>query len=184
MKLKLFFALFVFITVLQATAQDKYYTKSGKIDFYSKAPLEDIEAANRSAVCVLDATSGSLQFSVLMKGFEFENEEMQDHFNENYLESHLYPKAEFKGQIVNNNVVNYNKQGNYPVQIKGGLTIHGVTKEVQTTGTIKVNDGGLNAVSTFNIQVTDYGIKIPAIVKDKIAKNVKISVDTKLTPLK
>ncbi len=165
-------------------AQDKYYTKSGKITFYSKAPLEDIEATNKSVACVVDTKTGSLQFSVLIKGFEFENEEMQEHFNDDYMESNQFPKADFKGQIVNNSQINYSKPGTYTAQVKGQLTIHGITKEVQSTGTIIVAPAGVKAASSFVIQVADYNIQIPSLVKDKVAKTVKIVIDTKLDPLK
>ncbi len=174
---------YLFLTII-SQAQDKFYTKSGKIDFYSKTPLEDIEAKHKFAVCLLDTKTGTLQFSILIKGFEFENEEMQEHFNEDYLESDKYPKAEFKGQIVNNSIINYTKPNTYPVHVVGQLTIHGVTKEVQSAGTIKVDGDALTATSSFIIQVADYNIKIPALVKDKVAKTVKITVDTKLDPFK
>src|SRR5215210_8582560 len=98
-------------------AQDKFFTKSGKISFYSKASLENIEAHNKTVTCVLDTKSGNLQFAVLMKAFEFEKALMQEHFNENYVESHKFPKAEFKGQLSNNSEVNYGKDGKYPVTV-------------------------------------------------------------------
>lgn len=184
MKIKSILTLgFLFMTVF-THAQDKYFTKNGKINFYSVAPLEDIEAKHKSAVAVLDTKTGTLQFSALIKGFEFENEEMQQHFNEDYLESDKFPKSEFKGQIINNAAVNYQKPGTYPVQVRGTLSIRGVSKEVQTPGTIKVDGDGLKAAATFNVQVADYNIKIPSLVKDKIAKSVKITIDTKLDPLK
>lgn len=176
-----FFLLFIF---LFGGAQDKYITKSGKIDFFSVTPLEDIEAKNKSAVAVLDTKTGSLQFSVLIKGFEFENAEMQEHFNEHYIESDKFPKAEFKGQVMNHPTLNYKRNGIYPIQVKGLLTMHGVTREVQTTGTLKVEGNAIRANSTFTIRVADYGIKIPKLVQDKVAKTVKIAVDTKLDPLK
>lgn len=181
-KMLLFFAVGFFAVAVNA--QDKYYTKNAKISFYSVTPLEDIEAQNKSAVCVLDVKNGLVQFSTLIKGFEFENAEMQDHFNEHYLESDKYPKSDFKGQIVNNAAINYKKPGTYPAQIKGQLTIHGVTKEVLTNGTIKVDGAGLNTNAIFNVLVADYGIKIPSLVKDKIAKSVKITVDAKLDALR
>ncbi len=167
-----------------ATGQDKYYTKSAIIGFYSDAPLEDIEAKNKSAVVVFDKQTASLQFSVLIKGFEFENEEMQQHFNDDYMESSKFPKAEFKGQINNMSSVNYSKNGNYPVLVKGQLTIHGVTKEVETSGNISIIGNELKAHSTFSIQVADYYIIIPRLVRDKIAKTVKIFVSASLQPLK
>ena len=165
-------------------AQDKFYTKNAKISFFSETPLEDIDAKNNSAVSVLDSKTGSLQFSLLIKGFEFKNEEMQEHFNEDYMESDKFPKAEFKGQVVNNTAVNYKKSGTYNVQVKGVMTIHGVSKEVQTNGTLKVDTDNVKANAVFNIVLADYGIKIPKLVSDKIAKTVKVTVDTKLDPLK
>jgi thioredoxin-related protein len=181
---KILFALSLFLLASVSQAQNRFYTKNAKINFYSETSLEDIEAKNKSAVTVLDTKNGSLQFSLLIKGFEFKNDEMQEHFNEDYMESDKFPKAEFKGQVVNNAAVNYTKAGTYNVQVKGLLTIHGVTKEIQTNGTIKVDNDGLKSNSSFNIAIADYGIKIPRLVRDKIAKTVKITVDAKLDPLK
>lgn len=172
----------LFATVINA--QDRYFTKTGKIEFYSKASLEDIEAKNKTVTAVLDAKSGAIQFSVQMKGFEFAKALMQQHFNENYVESDKFPKAEFKGAIANNAAVNYTKDGSYNVTVKGKLTIHGITKDVEAPGTIKVDGGKIDAASTFNIQLSDYKISIPSVVKDKISNNIRITVDTKLEPLK
>ncbi len=184
MVIRLFLTFTIFISAIILQAQDKFYTKNGVISFFSKAPLEDIEAKHKSAVCVLDTKTGILQFNILIKGFEFENEEMQEHFNDDYLESDKYPKAEFKGQILNNSTINYTKPNTYPISVTGQLTIHGVTKEIQSNGTIKVEGDGLIAAASFIIQVADYNIKIPSLVKDKVAKTVKITVDTKLDQLK
>ncbi len=173
-----------FLFCSASVAQDKFYTKNARVDFFSETPLEDIEARNSSAVSVLDTKTGTLQFSLLMKGFEFKNEEMQEHFNDDYVESDKFPKAEFKGQLINNSAVNYKKPGTYNVQVKGLLTIHGVTKEVQTNGTVKVDNDNLKTNSVFNIALADYGIKIPKLVSDKIAKTLKITIDAKLDPLK
>ncbi|MER3463849.1 MAG: YceI family protein [Chitinophagaceae bacterium] len=165
-------------------SQDKYFTKTGKITFTSKAPLEDIEAKNKTAAAIIDTKTGAIQFSVLMKGFEFEKALMQEHFNENYVESDKYPKAEFKGTVTNNSTIDYKKDGTYPAIVKGQLTIHGVTKPVQAPGTIKVSNGTVEASSTFNIRLSDYNIAIPAVVKDKISNNVKVVVDIKMDPYK
>jgi len=100
------------------------------------------------------------------------------------MESDKFPKAEFKGTLINNSSVNYKKSGTYNVQVKGLLTIRGITKEVQSNGTLKVNNDNIKANSTFNIALADYGIKIPSLVKDKIAKTIKITVDAKLDALK
>jgi len=171
------------LSIISAHGQGKYFTRSGNVTFNAGTSLEKIEAINRKAASVLDATGGQLEFTVLIKAFEFERALMQDHFNENYMESDKFPKASFKGNIVNNSDVNYAKNGSYPVQIKGDLTIHGVTKPVTVKGGIEVKDGKINASSAFEITITDYNISIPGVVKDKIDKQASIQVDLVYEPL-
>jgi polyisoprenoid-binding protein YceI len=165
-------------------AQDKYFTKTGRIEFYSQATVENITAKNKTVTAVLDTKTGGLQFSVPMKGFEFEKALMQQHFNENYIESDKYPKGEFRGTITNNSSIGYGKDGSYPATVKGKMSIHGVTQDVEATGTIKVQDGKLQLNSVFNLQLSDYHISIPAIVKDHISNTVKITVDCILEQVK
>lgn len=167
-----------------ALAQDRYYTKSGKISFFSKSTLENIEAHNKSVTCVLDTRSGQLQFAVLMKGFEFEKALMQEHFNENYVESHKYPKSEFKGTVVNLSEIDFKREGTYKAKVQGKLSMHGVTREVETTGTITVKSGRIHADANFHVLLADYNISIPSVVKDNIAKSINIRVDCELDPLK
>lgn len=169
---------------LFAAAQQKYYTKTGYIRFFSSASLEDIEAKNRSVTAVLDSKSGSLQFSVLMKSFEFEKSLMQQHFNEDYVQSDKYPKAVFKGTITNNSSVNYSKPGTYKAIVTGKLTMHGVTRTVSAPGTVTVDAKGIKTASTFNIKLSDYGITIPSPVKSKISNTIRIDVDARMDPLK
>ena len=164
-------------------AQGKFYTKSGKISFFSSTPLEDIAATNKNVISLLDTKTGDLQFVVFMKGFEFKKALMQEHFNADYVESSKFPKSEFKGQIVNNSEINYTTNGTYPAKVKGKLTIHGVTKDVETTGTITVKDGKLTLGSSFNVLIADYKITIEKLYRDNIAKSVKATVDCTLAPM-
>lgn len=174
------FILFSFVL----SAQGKFYTKTGKITFYSKTSVEDIEAINKSAVVLLDSKTGDLQFAVLMKGFEFKKALMQEDFNRDYVESSKYPKAEFKGQITNNSEIKYTTNGDYTAKVKGKLTIHGQTKDVEATGTLTVKDGKIQAKSVFNVLVADYKISIPAIYKSNISSSIKVTVDSSLETLK
>ncbi|MBC7850560.1 MAG: YceI family protein [Chitinophagaceae bacterium] len=165
-------------------AQERVFTKNGNISFYSEAPMETIEASNKNVTCVLDTKSGQVQFAVLMRGFEFRKALMQEHFNENYVESTKFPKAEFKGQIVNNADINYSKDGSYTATVTGKLTIHGESRDIQSQGTVKVTGGKVTASTIFNILLADYKISIPALVKDKVSNNVRITVNCPLEPLK
>lgn len=161
-------------------AQEKYYTKSGVIRFESKAPLEDIEATNRSVVCVYDKSSNAIQFSMNIRGFEFKKALMQEHFNENYMESDRFPKAEFKGVLIGD----LKGFGTFDAKAQGNLFIHGVTNEVIVPGKLVITQDKIQLNAEFTIAVADYKIVIPSLVRDKIAKTVKISVNANLIPLK
>jgi Uncharacterized conserved protein len=178
----------VFAAILLATtcSAQKYFTKAGKINFDVTAASspEKIEAINRTVTCVVDTKTGIMQFAVLMKGFEFERALMEEHFNENYIESDKFPRAEFKGSIEGNDKVNYAKDGSYPVKVKGKLTIHGETKDVETDGKLTIQGGKINAVADFSVLLADYKISIPGLVADKVSKIAKISVTCALEPLK
>jgi hypothetical protein len=177
MKKAIFMMPVLLLFIVQATFSQKYFTRDGKIAFYSDAALEKIEAHNNSATSVLDMASGAMEFAVLIKGFQFEKALMQEHFNENYMESDKYPKALFKGKFDGFTAANLTKDGNYPVNVKGQLTIHGITKDVNVKGQFTVKGGALTGNASFNVLVADYGIKIPAVVKDNIAKEVRIDVN-------
>lgn len=166
-------------------AQDKYFTKNGTITFdatTSTSP-EKVAAVNKSVTCVLDSKTGNTQFSVLMKGFEFEQALMREHFHENYLESEKFPRALFKGQIINASQISYSKNGIYDVTVKGQLTMHGLTKDVETDGKVSVNDGKISIAAKFTVLLIDYGIEVPRLVSDKVAKSASIKVDCSLQSL-
>jgi YceI-like domain len=170
------------ITCYTANAQ-KYITKNGFIGFYSQTPMEEIKADNNQVAGVLDTGTGEMVFQVLIKSFHFERALMEEHFNENYMESEKYPKSTFKGKITNLSSVNFSKNGTYDVIVEGDLTIHNVTNKVSIKGTLEVLNGGINANSKFNIVPENYKIEIPGVVRDKIDKNLAVTVSMKYTPV-
>lgn len=161
----------------QLASAQKYIAKTGHIWFYSYTPMEVIEAHNRQVVSILDATNGDILINLLNKSFEFKVTLMQEHFNENYMETTKYPKSMFKGKITNLDKIDFKKDGTYTAEVSGDLTIHGVTKNVTTTGTIEVVGGVITAKTKFNVVPKDYGIQIPQLVENKIAKQMDITVD-------
>lgn len=152
-------------------------TRTASISFYSDAPLEKITATNRQGACLLDINTNTIEAAVLMRGFEFRKALMQEHFNENYVESHRFPKAQFKGKISSGSP-QWTTDGIYDVQLEGTLTIHGETKHVSIPASIRVNKGIVAAKAEFSINVDDYKIRIPALVADNINKNIRINIDT------
>ncbi|PTX11336.1 YceI-like domain-containing protein [Pontibacter mucosus] len=171
-------------TQTQALAQARYATKTGHIWFFSDAPLEDIEAHNRKVVSILDTNSGELVFSVPMNEFQFRKKLMQTHFNENYVESDKYPKASFKGKVINIKDVNLQQNAAYKVRVQGVLNIHGRNKDIDTVGVLEVKDGRLYGKSTFSVTPQEFDIRIPRLVRNNIARRIDIYVDITYEPLK
>ncbi len=174
---KILFTLLLLAGCHALQAQKVYQTKAGKIKFYSAALLENIEAVNNQVDSKL-ATNGQMVFMALIKGFRFENATMQEHFNENYMESDKYPKASFQGKISNLADVNFEKDGIYKTTVAGTLEIHGTKQNVTATGTLEVKAGKVSAKSVFKIKLADYNIK-GTLIGDKIAKEIEITVDCK-----
>lgn len=179
---QLFIFLLATAAAFPAVAQ-KQFTKTGHIWFYSAAPLENIEAHNYQATSILNPETGDLVFKVAMNGFQFPNAEMQRHFNEKYVESEKYPQTVFTGKIMNLEKVDFKKDGSYQVVVEGKLDMHGVPQQVKASGTITVKGGKISATSLFQVAVADYQIKIPAAVKDNIAKTIDIHVDVQYEPM-
>ena len=181
--MKHLYIILIFISFALSASAQKFMTKNGYIGFYSHTPMEDIKADNNQAAGVLDVSTGDLVFQVLIKSFHFERALMEEHFNENYMESEKFPKAVFKGKITNLASVNFSKNGTYEAVVDGELTIRDVTKKISTKGTIEVLAGGINASSKFKIVPEDYKIEIPGVVRDKIAKDLEVTVTMKFTPV-
>lgn len=175
-------SLLTIISLTQIQAQ-RYFSKSANVSFNSEAPVEKIEAVNSKGTCVIDFSSGQMEFAVLIKAFQFEKALMQEHFNENYMESGKFPKSTFKGSIENIASVNLQKDGTYAVQVSGKLEIHGVTKDIQVPATIMVKNGSVSVESSFSVAVADYDIEIPSVVRENITKIVDISLKADLEPL-
>ena len=172
------FALIVFIILGHFSfGQNVYFTRNGHIYFISETDAIDIDANNNQVASFLDITSGKLQFAVLIKSFEFKLATAKEHFNESYMESEKYPKATFKGEIIDIGNINLKNKGTYPVIVKGELTLRGITKIIEVSGEITVTDGEINAKSEFNIPISDYNISVPSLVEHRVAKQIIVKVD-------
>lgn len=177
---KIIFGLLIILSI-QAQAQ-RFMTKSGSVDFISEAPMETIKGINKTTAALLDSKTGNLDIIVMIKSFVFEKQLMQEHFNENYMESDKFPKANYKGVLDNPGAVNFSKDGEYPVSTTGKLTIHGVTKDVKQKGKLIIKNGSVILSARFNVLLSDYNISIPGAVKDKVAKAVQINLNCILDP--
>ena len=154
--------------------------KSVKIKFFSETPVENISATNESSSSIFNTSNDSLIVRVPINAFVFPKSLMQEHFNENYMESKKYPNASFRGKV--NEKVDYKTNGENKVSCTGNLTIHGVSKPVTLTGTLKVEDGKITIDSKFAVKLADYKIDVPKIVFQNIAEDIQVTLNAAYSP--
>lgn len=144
------------------------------ITFFSKTAIENISAKNTHVGSAMQGDS--ITFKLRTNQFDFPNSLMEEHYNENYMETSKYPMSLFKGKFDKH--IDTSKPGVYNVTCTGTLTMHGVTKVVTATGTITVkNADEISLHSSFNVLLKDYNIEIPTVVTNKIADTIQITVD-------
>jgi hypothetical protein len=175
----IFIAIALLVCMTQTvSAQKVFATKSGQIYFNATGALVKIAAVNNQVDSKFVDATGQIIFGVLVKGFKFENQLMEDHFNENYMESTQFPKADFKGYITNIKEINFSKDGAYPIQVEGTLTIHGVAQKTSTKGTLTLAQGKATIAGDFSVKVKDYGIT-GLYIGEKIANEATIKLNCK-----
>lgn len=168
MKLFLSLLLTALFFVSNLTAQKIFATRNGKISFVSPSD-DDVKAVNNEVTSRI-AENGQVTLSLLIKGFKFSLAEMQEHFNDEYLESSKFPRADFKGNIVNLKEVNFNKDGSYKMSVTGVLTMHGVTKNITVNGTIEIKGGKPIANCRFSILIKDFNVDASKVTGNVIAE--------------
>ena len=166
MKTKIIMALLLISSL--SFAQDKLITKTGTITFEASVPsFEEVKAKNSGVSCVLNTKTGEIASLALLKGFRFKVALMEEHFNENYVESDKFPKATFKGKIENFDLSKLMTTANN-YTIKGKLELHGKSKDIAITAKIKKGKDGIEIVSDFTVNTDDFGIEIPSVVSKKV----------------
>lgn len=174
MKLLYLISVFFFLGETTSFSQDKRITKTGNITFEASVPsFEEVKATNSTVSCIIDTKTGEIASLALMRGFHFKVALMEEHFNENFIESNKYPKAIFKGKIKAFNIDKIDSKGT-SFDIDGKLTLHGITKEITIVALIKKSENNLKLISDFTLLPEDFNISIPKIIKPKMAEKVKV----------
>lgn len=166
---------------LNASGQN-YGSKNVKLAMFSSTPVEDIRSVSTKGTAVLLTKTREIVVQVLVRTFEFDRKLMQEHFNENYMESDRYPLAKFKGTI--DQVIDFSKDGIYPVTVNGTLSVHGVDKKRVIPGKIMVRNAEIQLLTEFKVPCTDHNIKIPSLIITKVAEVIDIKVEGKLNQIK
>ncbi|MDO7170640.1 YceI family protein [Mariniflexile sp. AS56] len=165
---------------LNLVAQSKYITKTGVVNFEaSVASFEEVKAMNQSVTAIIETKSGAFAALVLVKGFRFKNALMEEHFNENYAESDQFPKATFKGNLEDFSIDKLSATSIF--KMNGSLTFHGKTKKLESIPLKLSREGDfINVSGSFLLNTSDFDIKIPKVVKDKVSETVEVSLNFKL----
>ena len=167
-------ALILFLLISFSTFAQKYFTKTGNTQFKASVEaFEPVEATNKSTTAIININSGEIASLLFVKAFNFRVALMQEHFNENYMDSSTFPKATFKGSISDFNFSNISSTEKKHL-LKGILTVRGVEKEIETLATFSKKEDKLLMVTSFGVKPEDFNIKIPKIVSSKIAGTINI----------
>lgn len=159
-----------------------FATTTGNTSFSASTPLEDINAENKKSQAILNTANNEIAIRMNMRDFVFPNKLMQEHFNENYIESVKYPTATFSGKV--DKAPDYTKDGQYDVSATGKFTVHGVTKQRTITGKMKIEGGKITITSDFQVPLTDHNIEVPKVVFVKIAQIISVKAQYVLAPYK
>lgn len=164
-------------------AQDNVFVcKAVKVSFFSSAPIEDIAAHTEKGVSALNTQNKKIYFKIPIRSFEFQKSLMQEHFNENYMESDDYPYATFSGNIISD--IDFSKEGSYPVEVDGDLSVHGVTKHYREKGKLVIGNGSIMVSAEFKVRLADHKIDIPEILFMNIAEVLSVKIDANYSPKK
>lgn len=172
--MRILFTTILFLSVNTLFAQVIYTTESSEISFFSSTPVEDIEAVNESATSLLNIAKNDIVFRVPIAGFQFEKPLMQEHFNENYMETEKYPYANFKGKL--SDTLDLSKDTIYNITATGVMTIHGVDRAETYEGVIETKDGKATLKCEFKVKLQDHKIKVPKVVFANIAEEIDVKV--------
>ncbi len=156
--------------------------KTCVVSFFSASPLENIEAINKASKPLINKSTNDVQIKIVNSAFIFEKALMQEHFNENYMESEKFPNTIFKGKI--NEKIDWAKDGDHKVTVSGKMSMHGVDKDITMDGSINIKGEEVRISTKFKIHIADYGIKVPSLYIQNIAEDVDVKIEAVLVPFK
>ena len=163
--------LYFILSLFSIEQENRYIIQNSKIEFYSYAPLEDIQAVNTESVGAIDIESGEFIIKIPVNSFEFPNKLMQKHFNDSYLETDIYPECIFRGKLNENSA-------------SGEITLHGVTKKIEIPISKTINEENIIISTDFKILLKDHKIKIPRLLFQNIAEEIKVKVSSEFIKYK
>ncbi len=177
---KVIFMLLLVANTAAVSAQ-KYFTKTGFTEFKASVEaFEPVEAINESTTAILNTETGEVAALMFIRAFHFKVALMEEHFNENYMDSDQYPKTTFKGNLEGFDI---NALTDEPQEfpVTGVMTMRGVDKEIKTVAIISKKGDQILVNSNFTVKPEDFNIEIPSVVASKIAESVNINLEYELS---
>jgi hypothetical protein len=171
-----------FVLFYTGAGAQSFVSKNVRIGMFSSTPLEDIRAVSDQGTGVIVAKTREVMVQLAVKTLEFDRKLMQEHFNENYIESDEYPLAKFKGVLDQS--ADLTKDGDYSVNVTGVLSLHGVDKQRTIPCKISVRGGVINVESQFKVACVDHKIDIPKLVFAKIAESISVKLNGQFNQVK
>ncbi|TGN18497.1 YceI family protein [Leptospira idonii] len=163
-----FLSVILFSTAVSTEAQSLWKIESGKIQFKSESKLETIYGEGETVSGFLDPKTKQIQVIIDLKDFSTDNRLQTSHLQDNYLETHIHPKAIYIGEVKE-----VKETGE--VTALGSLELHGVKREkVSLTGTVAGSSGRIELQSLFEIRLEDYKIEVPKMLFYKISPEIKV----------
>lgn len=172
--------LLLVLGMVQAYGQVIFITESSEVSFFSGTPVEDIEAINRAGTSILNVAKSEIAFRIPISGFQFEKPLMQEHFNENYMETEKYPYASFKGRLSDS--INVSTDTLYNMKASGIINIHGVDHAGTYNGTVETKEGKITLKCEFSVLLKDHRIKVPKVVFANIAEVIAVKAEFQYKP--
>jgi hypothetical protein len=176
---KLEFTLLFILTYYIVNSQ--IYTSSTIMtEFSSRTPIESFAAKSTTGNAATNIKTGKLIFKIPLKSFSFPNQLMQEHFNDNYLESEKYPIASFEGKIVD--LPDLRKPGEYTLKVRGIFILHGVEKSKEFIANFIIqNDTIIESNAYFKLRPKEFKIQIPNLIVEKIADEIDVIINAKFS---
>jgi polyisoprenoid-binding protein YceI len=176
------FLLIGFFVLVNLSYSQVFIAKSCEITFFSASTVEDITATNKETYPLLNTSNGNVQMKIGMRLFKFSKPLMEEHFNENYVETEKYPYSIFKGKI--NESIDYTKDGEYYVTVTGILSLHGIDKEKTIPGKLIVKGKQIIISAVFKINLSEHNIVIPSLYTGVIPDETEVKINATLEPFK
>jgi polyisoprenoid-binding protein YceI len=159
-------------------------TQTNKVTFFSRAPFEDIEGVTDlidgyvvwqggPPSVVGDHAGSELYFEVELDGLDTGIGLRDRHMRDNYLETGKFPLTTYAATIEN---VKSTGDAGFLMTARGTMSLHGVDREMEVGCEVTQVGESYRVSCSFDVQLSDYDIKVPSLMFMKISETISLEV--------